>query len=106
MSIGPKDRYQVSSAENQGSLQKILLIELNEEKARRLLKMKRSEAINSIWECIACQYDENYLNRTDCNKILTTLEDLGLTAPSYFEDKGDYGLILKQGWEPEGNKDE
>lgn len=105
MSIGPKDRYQVSSAENQESLQKILLTGLNEEKVRRLLKMKRSEAlyiINSViknWE--NCKFNNDF-----AKEILNKLEDLGLTAPSYFEDKGDYGLILKQGWEPEGNKDE
>lgn len=102
MSIGPKDRYQVNSAENRGSLQKISLTELNEEKARRLLKMKRSEALNIINSVIK-NWEHRKFNNDFAKEILNKLEDSGLTAPGYFEDKGDYGLILKQGWEPEGN---
>lgn len=63
--------------------------------------MKRSEIIKKMliilesWE--SCKLEEPC-----ADELLTLLETEGMYPPSYFGNKGDYGLILKQGWEPEG----
>lgn len=35
-------------------------------------------------------------------EVLELIEEIGMSAPCYFIDKSDYGLVVRYGWEPEG----
>ncbi len=63
--------------------------------------MKRSEIINLI-DNILDSYEDCSLNGA-AETILDLLEQESIISPTYFDGKGDYGLIVKQGWEPEGH---
>ena len=68
--------------------------------------MKRSEAIRHIINVLRLtgnHYCDNGRDKTDANKILERLEDIGMFYCPV-EDLGEFQLRTPKGWEPEDEK--
>lgn len=62
--------------------------------------MKKSEIINLL-DNLLKTYEDCSMSGA-AKEVLELIEELGMSAPSYFVDKRDYGLVVRYGWEPEG----